>query len=51
MWSCQIWSGCDEGKEVVSCTANYGHDYPFSGQFVEGLKIMWDFMKTHSKTV
>jgi len=51
MWSCQIWSGCDEGKEVVSCTANYGHDYPFSGQIVEGLKIMWDFMKTHSKTV
>jgi len=50
MWSCQIWSGCDDGKEVVSCTANYGHDYPFSGQFVEGLKIMWDFMKKHPKT-
>lgn len=50
MWSCQIWSGCDEGKEVVSCTANYGHDYPFPGQFIEGLKIMWHFMKSHPKS-
>ena len=50
MWSCQKWSGCDGGNEVVHCNANYGHDYPFFGQYVEGLKIMWNFMKTHKNT-
>ena len=48
-WNCVQWSGCDQGKEVVHCNAVYGHDYPFSSQRIEGLKIMWDFMKTHSR--
>ena len=48
-WSCQIWSGCDQGKEVVSCNADYGHDYPFGDQRIEAIKIIWDFMKDHPK--
>ena len=46
-WSCHIWTGCDGGNEVVHCNADYNHDYPFNGQYVEGLKIIWDFMKSH----
>ena len=51
-WACNIWSDCDSGKEIVHCTGFYGHDYPFSGEmpsYVGGIKIMWDFMKTHRK--
>jgi len=50
-WSCQVWSNCDNGVEVVSCTANHGHDYPFgsTNQYVEGARIMAGFMKSHAK--
>ena len=51
-WACNIWSGCVNEKEIVHCTGRYGHDYPFSGEtpsYVGGIKIMWDFMKTHRK--
>ena len=55
-WSCKIWSGCQGGTEVVLCTGNYGHDYPFmkrngrsTRNTIEGTRIMWDFMKKHTK--
>ena len=51
-WRCNIWSGCLDGTEVVHCTGDYGHDYPFSEEnpsYIGGVRIMWDFMKTHRK--
>ena len=49
-WACQRWGGCDGGNEVVSCTGDYGHNYPFFPlHYVDGLQIMWDFMKAHPK--
>ena len=48
-WVCQLWTGCDNGKEVVQCNADYGHDYPFHNRYIEGVKILWDFMKVHPK--
>ena len=51
-WRCNIWSDCLDGKEVVHCTGDYGHDYPFSEEtpsYIGGVRIMWDFMKTHHK--
>ena len=48
-WVCQLWGDCDGGKEVVQCNANYGHDYPFHNRYIEGVKILWDFMKVHPK--
>ena len=48
-WVCKLWTGCDQGKEVVQCNANYGHDYPFHNRYIEGVKILWDFMKAHPK--
>ena len=48
-WACLRWGGCRGDKEVVHCSAYYGHDYPFTSSFqiMEGLKILWDFMKAH----
>jgi len=48
-WTCERWGGCDGGHEVVFCKGDQGHDYPFWPDYVEGLKIMWDFMKSHPK--
>ena len=49
-WACRRWGGCDGGNEVVSCTGDYGHNYPFFPlHYVDGLQIMWDFMKAHPK--
>ena len=49
-WSCVQWSGCDQEKTVVHCTGEYGHGYPFApDNKVEGLRILWDFMKAKSK--
>ena len=51
-WSCKIWSDCVDEKEVVHCTGDYGHDYPFSQEtpsYIGGVRIMWDFMKAHRK--
>jgi len=38
---------------VVSCTGEYGHNYPFHDhdRFIEGSRIMWDFMKRHPKQI
>jgi len=46
-WKCLLWSGCQAGKEVVACTGDHDHDYPFNFDYEAGLKIMWNFMKTH----
>jgi len=48
-WSCSQWAGCDEGKEVVHCHGEYGHGYPFYNRNLEGIMILWDFMKKHPK--
>ena len=64
-FQCVVHSSCRGGGEVVACTASYGHDYPFGpdrwGQgvrnskssswcrYVEGSRIMWQFMKAHPK--
>ena len=50
-WACVQWSGCDQDKEVVSCNASYGHDYPFGEQRIEAIKILWEFMKNHPKVL
>ena len=46
-FSCQVWGGCDQGKEVVQCNGNWTHDYPFNHRYIESIQILWDFMKTH----
>ena len=46
-FNCHLWSGCDLGKEVVQCNGNWTHDYPFHNRYVEGIIILWDFMKSH----
>ena len=48
-WTCSQWTGCDQGKEVVHCNGNWGHDYPFNQRYIEGIIVLWDFMKTHRK--
>jgi len=51
-WQCTIRSGCIGGAEVVSCTGEYGHNYPFGHDgegFIEGSRIMWKFMKEHPR--
>ena len=48
-WGCHIHPGCVSGQELVYCTGSHGHDYPFRGNYTEGLSILWDFMKSHRK--
>ena len=50
-WDCKVWSGCEGGAEVVHCTADHSHDYPFGSgnQYIEGTRIIWHFMNTHQK--
>ena len=51
-WSCVVWSGCVDGKEVVHCNGLYGHDYPFRNEnprYIGGFKILWNFLKNHRK--
>jgi hypothetical protein len=39
-----------DGVEVVHCSGNYGHWYPFEDDYyLEGTKILWQFMKSHAK--
>ena len=51
-WSCEIWSSCLNGAEIVHCTGLHGHNYPFGNEqppYIEGTRILWNFMKTHKK--
>ena len=50
-FNCQRWNGCDLGKEVVHCNGNWTHDYPFHNRYIEGINILWDFMKSHPQNV
>ena len=48
-WACNIWSDCLNAAEIVHCTGDYGHNYPFPGDYIGGTRIMWEFMKHHRK--
>ena len=48
-WGCVIWGGCDGGKEVVHCSGDYGHFYPWWGA-EQGFNIIWQFMKNHPRS-
>ncbi len=51
-WACSLWSGCRGGAEVVSCTGEYGHTYPFGNEnppYLGGSRILWEFMKNHRR--
>ena len=51
-WQCTARSGCVGGAEVVSCTGEYGHNFPFGHDgdgMIEGSRIMWKFMKEHPR--
>ena len=52
-FSCEIWSGCLEGNEFVSCIGNFEHGWPYVHTYPETsinvTRIIWDFMKRHSR--
>ena len=48
-WQCEVWGGCSGGAEVVHCTGDYGHYYPWWGA-VQGFNIIWQFMKNHPRS-
>ena len=47
-WACEVWTGCDQGAEVVHCTGSFASRFPWGGA-VDGYQIIWDFMKSHSR--
>ncbi|XP_023341932.1 uncharacterized protein LOC111711737 isoform X2 [Eurytemora carolleeae] len=49
-WSCDLWTVCIGGMEIVNCTGSFGHNYPFgAGKHTQAARIIWNFMKTHEK--
>jgi len=48
-WECMVRGGCDSGVEIVKCSGNYGHVYPFneSEQPQEAARILWKFFSEH----
>jgi len=49
-FACTMYTDCRGGGEVVSCSAQYGHDYPFGpDRYIESARLMWSFMKAHPK--
>ena len=48
-WECLLRGGCDNGVEIVKCSGNYGHVYPFndSKQPQEAARILWKFFSEH----
>ena len=51
-FTCNLWSDCLAGAEIVHCTGLHGHDYPFANEdppYIGGTRILWNFMKTHKK--
>ena len=52
-WNCKQWIECDNGKESVHCTGYFSHNYPFCFRtptpYIEGTRIMWNFMKSHRR--
>ena len=39
---------CDQGIDIVRCTGEFTHDYPFTGTTIAA-EVAWDFMKTHPR--
>ena len=52
-WNCKQWIECRNGKELVHCTGYFSHNYPFFFRtpkpYIEGTRIMWEFMKSHKR--
>jgi len=52
-FSCQIYSGCLDDNEFVSCVGNFEHGWPYVDTHPETdinvTRIIWDFMKRHGR--
>ena len=51
-WKCKQWTGCKSGIKIVHCTGYFSHNYPFffrSPAYVEGTRILWNFVKTQKR--
>ena len=51
-WNCKQWIGCKAEVELVHCTGYFMHNYPFalrSTPYIEGTRILWNFMKNHKR--
>ena len=52
-WNCKQWTKCyHPGTEIVHCTGDFTHNYPFffrNPPFIEGTRIQWKFMKAHKR--
>jgi len=49
-WSCQAWQECRDNVQIVSCTGEHGHEYPFGqDQHIQGARIVWKFMNSLQK--
>jgi len=46
-WSCNKHA-CGDSVDIVSCTGQYGHQYPFDEDVLQATRIMWTFMKQYS---
>jgi hypothetical protein len=48
-WQCNVRSGCQNDVEIVSCSGDYGHHYPFNKgpDKIEAARIFWQFFKDH----
>jgi len=48
-WQCNVRSGCQNDVEIVSCSGDYGHHYPFNEgpDKIEAARIFWQFFKDH----
>merc|ERR1712013_648508 len=47
-WVCMVRRACDGDAEIVKCTGDYGHVYPFHNQdAVAAAKILWEFFAAH----
>jgi len=46
-WSCKM-NRCPDGKDLVTCSGDYGHQYPFDEDVLRGTRILWSFMKNYS---
>jgi poly(3-hydroxybutyrate) depolymerase len=46
-WEC-IKNQCEGDVALVACIGDYGHQYPFDDDVLQGTRIMWGFMKEYS---
>ena len=45
-WEC-IENKCGDAAAMVACTGDYGHQYPFDQDVLQGTRIMWAFMSKY----